>query len=217
MPFATKGDLKQRVSDWFARNDSPFTSRLDDFVALAEGRIYYGAGANEGDPLWSPPVRCRAMEATSDDTGIVNGEGGLPDDFLETRALTWKGSTNSPLVYREPLSFWESDEINRAGTTTPTIYTIEGDIIRVAPAATGQVRISYYKKLTSLSGAADTNWLLLNHPAVYLHAVMLEAGVFAKEAARTQTALQQYRAAVSGLVRTNLRSTFQGPMEPVFR
>lgn len=215
MSFSDKSNLKQRVRDWYARNDAPFTARLDDFIALAEGRIYYGGGASEGDPLWSPPVRCRAMETTSDDIAITDGVGGLPDDFLEHRALTWKGSSYAQLTYREPMSFWASSDVNQAGATTPTIYTIEGDLIRVAPGATGTIRLSYYKKLAALSGDSDTNWFLTNHPGIYLHAVMLEAGVFAKEAARTQTAMQQYRAAVTGLIRTNLRSTFQGPLEPV--
>lgn len=215
MSFANLDDLKQRVRDWFARNDPDFTARLGDFVALAEGRIYWGGGRDESDPLFTEAVRCRAMEGTADIV-ITSGEGPLPERFLEHRVATWASPHSRKVVYRDPVAFWTSPEVDAAGSSSPSIYTVEGDVVRVAPSASGLLRMTSYQRFAALTNGTDTNWILANHPGILLHATMIEAGVWAKEAARTQTALQQYRAAVAGLNRVNLRSTYHGPLEPVF-
>lgn len=213
MSFATLAGLQQRIRDYYARNDAPFVARLGDFVTLAEQRIYWGGA----EPLETPPVRIRAMEGSNADVTVTDGLGFLPDLtdnlFLEPRTGYWVADPIRPLAYLDPVGFWRDPDAGLAGAL-PRIYTVEDDRIRVAPATSGTFRISYYKRFPALTAGGDSNFLLLNHPALYLHATMMEAGVFTKEAQRTQTALQQYRSTVGALNRVNLRSTYQGPLVP---
>lgn len=63
MSLATYADLKTAIATWLARSgDTELSASADDLVTLAEARIYFGAG-EKGDPFYSPPLRCRAMEA----------------------------------------------------------------------------------------------------------------------------------------------------------
>lgn len=63
MSLATYADLQTAVTGWLARSgDAELTAGLPDLVALAESRMYYGAG-EPGQQFYSPALRCRAMEA----------------------------------------------------------------------------------------------------------------------------------------------------------
>lgn len=63
MALATYADLQTAIASWLARTgDTELSAAAPDLIALAEARIYYGAG-EKGDQFYSPPLRCRAMEA----------------------------------------------------------------------------------------------------------------------------------------------------------
>ena len=169
MAISTYGDLKARVAT--VLNRSNMTADIPYCVQLAETRIHYGS---KEQPFPSDPLRVRAMEvcasATFDEQEIA-----LPDGFLQIRRIFLAGTPNGRLIYGTPDQFWPDPKSTTPGM--PSIFTIEGDSIFLAPYPGGSYtgKILYYKKFTALSADAGTNWLLTNAPGVYLYSTLLEA------------------------------------------
>lgn len=171
--FAT---LKTAVSDYYP--DGPRTDitapLLADFFAFTQSKMYYGDGAA------MKPLRIRQMISSATVTpatgGIITITSQLAAGFLE---LTKGGLTPSfqnarPLAYVEP---WEFRGLNLLqSTVSPSnVYTMEGDFIYLAPAATGTIYAKWYQKFTALSGDSDVDYVLTNAPQVYLNGMLAEA------------------------------------------
>jgi hypothetical protein len=65
-----------------------------------------------------------------------------------------------------------------ANVTTAQYFTLAGNNFRFAPIPDGgsTATISYFVKLPTLSGVGTaTNWLLREHPDVYMYGTLLEA------------------------------------------
>jgi hypothetical protein len=62
----------------------------------------------------------------------------------------------------------------------PQVYTIVGTNLYLGPCPDSNytVYIQYYQKWTALSADGDTNWIMTNHPGVYLWGSLLEAAPF---------------------------------------
>lgn len=169
-PISTFADLKAQVAVFL--NRSNLTTQIPYYVQLAETRIAYGS---KEPPFETQPLRVRAMETRA--TATINAQSiQLPTGYLQQRRLYLAATPNGKLKYVTPELFWTDC---RTGTTgQPEIYTVEGEAFYFAPtpSSTGYTgNIDYYKKFTALSADADTNWLLVNAPNVYLYSTLLEA------------------------------------------
>jgi hypothetical protein len=62
----------------------------------------------------------------------------------------------------------------------PSTYTILGDNFRFAPtpASSYTGTINYYKEFDPLSDSNTTNYILTNHPAIYLYGSLYHAANF---------------------------------------
>lgn len=171
--------LQSAVANWMTRaGNADFLSNVPDFIAFAENRINFGSD----DPEFpSPPLRVQQMEVTSFTIVLPNSTntGVLPGDFLEMRRLYfYDGTTKNKLTYATP------NQLDSAyGNQTPgpqAFYTIMGDaIILAANVQTSTTLIGgYYQKLPPLSTSNTVNWLLQDHPGLYLAGAMLEAALF---------------------------------------
>lgn len=89
----------------------------------------------------------------------------LPDDFLAMRSLNEAGAPSYPLKSMAPASLIATYG-QAAGT--PAAYAIEGRTIRVAPVGTVSLELAYYSAIPALCVDAPVNWLLVNHPDLYL-------------------------------------------------
>ena len=65
-------------------------------------------------------------------------------------------------------------------TGQPSSYTILGDTFRFAPAPASSYTgvINYYKEFDPLSDSNTSNYILANHPAVYLYGSLYHAANF---------------------------------------
>lgn len=182
------GELKQAIADRLGRNN--LTNFLRDFVTLAEGRIYYGSKDFEANIA---PLRLLQMQATETATLAT-----LPTGFLELQRLTVpSGAGVRALTYATSEQF--ADLIDR----TPRHYTFQDGGIAVNGGTPTGFRLAYYKKFPALAADADTNWLLTNHPSVYLYAALIEAYAHIKDDARIPMAARMYAAAVGALIDTD--------------
>lgn len=193
MTFSPFSALKARIIADTLRTDATFAAEIPGFVALAEQRMYYGDGADR--------VRCRAME-TSSAPGFTDGAASVPTGFLEPLSLTWGAYQPSHVDHA---TFWAEKSHT---STYPTMYMIEGDVIRIWPAMTGTARLAYVGKLTPLVADGDTNWILQHMPALYLHGVLIEAWRYLRNPEKMAESATLYRGAVGALNRTEARARF---------
>lgn len=161
MAITTNAQLKTAIASWLARSD--LTDNLQDFVTLFE------AWANRN-------LRVRQMETLSTIT-TTDGSTNLPDDYLAWRKLIWNASTEAAMEYVAPEMFHRFYPSSDDGT--PRFFTIEGSTLKTRPVddSTGFV-LNYYAKLDGLSADSDTNWLLDEHPDLYLAGSLVEANAF---------------------------------------
>jgi len=164
MALNTYTTLKASIANWLNRSD--LTAEIqDDFIKLTEADL-------------NSKLRVRSMIAQVNIT--VNAEtADLPTDFLQIRNFyILSGQTKTPLVYTTPSSM---DTTSGTSTTgLPTTFTILGDTLRFSPKpdATYTAVMNYFKKFPALSSTVATNFILENHPAIYLYGSLFHAANF---------------------------------------
>ena len=168
MALSTYAELKTGIANWLNRTD--LTDEIaDDFIKLTEADF-------------NAKLRIRAMEQI--DTITIDSETEtVPTGFIAVRSFyILLSSVKYPLEYITPHNLFEV----KGGSTTarPRAYTIESDneteTFRFGPSPdtsyTGY--LSYYKAISALSVSNTSNWMLANHPAVYLYGSLFHAANF---------------------------------------
>jgi len=205
MAISNYSELKLSIANWIARDD--LTEDIDNFIDLAESRINYGSD----DPYKSEPLSVLGMEQANEDITISAQMTSLPTGFLEARALYLDTSNKADLDYLPPDRFWQTT-LARSGTAQPSIYTIQGTNLVVAPSpdTTYTGKISYFKKLDPLSSTTTTNWLITNAPNIYLYGALLEAYIFIKDYDEADKMFSHFRSSIGGLVNQDKRARHSG-------
>ncbi len=197
MALATYTDLQAAVAGWMNRTD--LTAAIPDFVALAEARI-------------SRDLRIRKQVATTTLTCVAGTQYvTLPSDFLEIENITLT-STSPPAS----LSVVTPEILDRkypAGYQTgqPQVYALLGDYINFGPTpdAAYTVALDYYARLAALS-VTPTNWLLTNHPMVYLAGALCEGWLYLQDTDKVALWDARYRREVDQLQDTDDASLRSG-------
>jgi hypothetical protein len=151
-------ELKIAITSWLKRSD--LAGAIPTFIQLAEARI-----ARE--------FRLRS-QITITTLTASSGSAALPADFLEFKALVYADNAS-------PLKVGSLEQVltdrARISGYRPQFCVVTGDAIQFGPSADQSYTINaaYYAKFPALSADADTNWLLTNHPGVYLWASLSEA------------------------------------------
>jgi len=177
MALSNYTELQASIANWAHRSD--LGSIIPDFVALAEARI-------------SRDLRLRKQIVTSSltCTGGVQSVA-LPSDWLEYENVSVNTNPTRQLVYVsvEQLDSTYSSQV----TGIPAVYTIEGDSTLFGPIPDSNYSITaiYYARFPSVITNA-TNWLLTNHPNIYLHACLVEAYTYIQDMEKVQMFQERY-------------------------
>lgn len=160
--------LTEYVVSVFDRSaDTAFTDQRDAFIGLAEDS-------------WTPQLLSRRMEATTTLTTATDGSIALPADFYRYRALyaLINGvNTNLPMV--GPTAEQGLYPISTGDTAN--FAKIVGNTLYVIPEQAMGVTLDYWQKFVGLSGSNTTNWIILNHPTLYVYAMMAQACLFLQD------------------------------------
>ena len=164
MAINTYSTLQTAVANCLDRND--LTDRVPEFISLAEA-------------TFNRVLRLRAMETTvADATPSGSKEDALPTGYLQMREIHLATTPVVSLAYITPEIMYRI----RAGSTSgkQNSYTIVGDNILFGPTPDGayDYSITYYKAFDALGDDAQTNWLILNAPDLYLYGTLLQAEPF---------------------------------------
>lgn len=185
-------ELIASVQAWSHRTD--LADLMPDLVTLAEARI-------------SRDIRVRQMVTTA--TLIFprgDGSAALPNDWLEFTNLTIEETPPRSLSYET------IEQIGlRFSTGTPTVYSITGNRVQLGPVPNSDTTVSamYYAKLPSLLGT-PTNWLISQHPSIYLFAVLIEVMQYSQNAEQLALYTQRYQTESQQLINQDDRAKHSG-------
>ena len=185
MALANYADLQSSVGSWLHRSD--LAANIPDFILLAEERIARELRVRKQVVNTTIPTVAGTQTIT------------LPTDFIELENITVIG-VNPPrqlhVVTPEIM-----DEKFPAGYITgmPVVYALIGDTIQLGPTpdAVYSIGMDYYKRFDIAS--TDTNWLLTNHPSLYLFGALAEAAPFLQNDERAPMWDAKFVAAMSSL------------------
>lgn len=191
MALDTYTNLKASIADWLNRTD--LTSVIPDFITIAETQIQRKLEESLREGLMLP----RNMAANNPSfalTAATESES-LPADFLGVLSFTIDAPTSNPtavpqvqLDYIDPQNFayLKQRRGQNAAQQVPGLYTIIGTSFYFLPIplTTYTANLWYWQKFTALSGSNATNWILTNHPDVYLYGALCAAAPYLIDDAR---------------------------------
>ena len=93
----------------------------------------------------------------------------LPNDFLQMRLIYQEGTPDSPL---QPLAPAQLRRGFQGVAGRPRAYAIENRRIIIAPVGSTALQMTYYQRIPALTDDNPTNWLIDEHPDLYLHQVL---------------------------------------------
>lgn len=159
MPLSTLSELRQSITDW-THSTSLTNALLNDMVSMVDARI---------NAVLTKHPQMEASTSLSLTAGLSSVA--LPPGFLSVISVIEGDHDLIPLTETEI-------EVSQAQSTTPgepTYYCISGGEVAVDRATdiNRTLSIHYYRKLDLV--ADSSNWMLTNHPQVYLFGLMVEA------------------------------------------
>lgn len=185
MALATYTDLKASIADWLNRTD--LTAEIPDFIALAEAQM-------------ERTLRTRQMIVRAN--ASFNAEyGATPNDFLEVKSFKLSGT--NPV---SPLSFLTIDALDaeaakNTGSGRPRFFGVVGVQFRLVPSPDSNyaTELTYYAKLTKLSGSVASNFILESSPDAYLYGSLLQAAPYLQDDNRISVWASLYERALTDL------------------
>lgn len=203
--ISTYAELKTAV-DSYMHAGSGLTTEIPDFIRGAEDMIAYGL---DTPTIRVPPLR--VMDMTARATASISTEYvDWPSDALGIRNIQINGTTVRALDFLTP----EQIDQRWMGSTTgkPVAFTNIGRQFQFAPTPDGTYtcEISYYKKYTNFSADADTNWLLTNHPMVYLYGALGHGFDFIQDLEHADRYYAKYVSLVSALNGSENNARYSG-------
>ena len=164
MALSNYTELKSTIANWLNRSD--LSSEIaDDFIKLTEADF-------------NSKLRIRKM-ITQVSITIDSETESLPADFLQVRDFYIEsGSRKFALRYMTPSQMDQTKGTSNTGL--PLAYTILGDTFRFMPRPDDDYtsRLNYYKKIPALTSSNTTNFILSDHPAIYLYGSLFHAANF---------------------------------------
>lgn len=196
-PIGEWATLVDTVRNWTNRDDWS-NQQITEFIAICEARL--------NRVLRHPEME---MIATA---SLVAGNNDLPPDFLAMRAL-WIGDQElSAMTPNALIGAYGSN----AGV--PVAYTILGGYprkVRLAPTGSANVTMVYYARLEGVSENNSDNWLLNEHPDIYLYGTLLAAEAYLANDERLPLWKSAYDEAIAELDRSGNRDRYgSAPLVP---
>lgn len=174
--IANYGDLKTQIGRWLNRTD--LDDDIPEFVRIAESLI-------------RTDIKVRTQELVT--TGTLTGETlELPSRLNEVRRLVVE---DRELAFITPENY---QRLNRLSVSRPArYYTIIGSNFYILGGQSGDdYSLTYWEWFDYFSDDADTNWLLLNSPDVFLWAGCEAGALFLKDYSAATDYRNRYELAV---------------------
>ena len=168
MALATYTDLQNSGANWWHRTD--LSTVIPDWITMAESRI-------------NRILHLRVMEVETilPFNTIGQRTTPVPTGYIEPIGL-WMQTTSAQS--RQQLTFVEPQNMTEYVINgVPTCWTIDGYNVALDYPVVSASYIFTMRYLQSfgLSAANPTNWLLTNHPDLYLYGTLLESAPYIRD------------------------------------
>ena len=164
MALSTYTELKSTIANWLNRSD--LTSEIaEDFIVLAEADF-------------NSKLRIRQMHSQTTIT-IDSETESTPTGFLQVRDFYILSNNDKyALNYLSPAQMDSIKGTSMSGL--PVAYTILGSTFRFTPRPADSYSgiLNFYKKFDALSVSNPSNYILTDHPAIYLYGSLFHASNF---------------------------------------
>ena len=195
MPLTTYSELQASIAGWLNRGD--LTEPIKDFSALAESRFQ--------DKL-------RAREMIVRDTLAVSSQyTALPESFVEMQQV----SIASPykklgLLNNEQMAEQRERTIDVPGI--PSDFAVVGSELEISPTpgTATTLNLVFFEKITPLSAAAPTNWLLTKYPDLYLFGALISSAPYLHDDSRFQLWVTAHDARLEEINQTGRAAKYSG-------
>jgi len=178
LSVTTYSELKAAVASIMHRSD--LTSEIAGAIALCEAEMQRKLDVAEQEAT--------ATLSVSAGSSTVS----LPTGFIAMRRLRQLYGGALRTLYPTSLAKPGSD-IESIGGWAENI-AVKGSTLTITPTPTEAqtLLLDYYAKFTPLSDSATTNWILTNHPDVYLYGSLKHIGVYVGADPRFLTRVTQF-------------------------
>ena len=164
MALSTYTELKSTIANWLNRSD--LTSEIaEDFIVLAEADF-------------NSKLRIRQMHSQTTIT-IDSETESTPTGFLQVRDFYILSNNDKyAMNYLSPAQMDSIKGTSMSGL--PVAYTILGSTFRFSPRPADSYSgiLNFYKKFDALSATNTSNYILTDHPAIYLYGSLFHASNF---------------------------------------
>ena len=176
--------LVAAIGDLLHRSD--LSSAIPNFIMLAEARL-------------NRDLRVRHMEIVLPATAVANNVLTLPAGVVDVKSLWVPGKESAPL---DPSSY---DAVLAGGLSgVPTMYCRTGaDGVFVNGG--GDLQGIVYERIPALGDSNLSNWLIADHPDVYLYGSLIQAAIYTKDDATAYEA--QYTSTLNDVTGVSKRIT----------
>lgn len=193
MALANYSDLQTSILNWSHRTgDSAVSAIVPDFIRLAEARF-------------NRELRVADMEETLASSALTSGAANLPTGFLAFKELRFDGTVDYTLQPK-PLEWIRAQDDTATGDAQ--YFAVTGSQVVCWP-PTGPIKGTYYKEVPALA-SNSTNWLLTNHPDVYLFSALAELALWAEDDTRLQIWAPKAAALIQSLQMADERDLLDG-------
>lgn len=160
-------ELKTNIANYLNRSD--LTGQMDMFIDNVEGELNRRVRTKE---------MIKRATATADAQYLS-----LPTDWLEGINVEIASNNFSPLFQQsvESLDVYRKSINNSTGQ--PVYYAFVDSTIELAPTPDSSytLQLTYYSKVDALSDSNTSNFVLANHPDVYLYGALKHASIYLME------------------------------------
>lgn len=172
----TYAGLKASIADFLNRGD--LSAVIVDFVVLAEVQMMrrFAAAAGAGLPV---PRRLLIRADATIETGSEFVA--VPERFMGPRSFILRTQPVTELDYLSPETFLAAKRtlIFDAGDA-PRYYTVIGGEFQIlpAPGSDYEAELAFFQAPAPLSDSVTSNWMLQNHPDVYLYGALTQSAPY---------------------------------------
>lgn len=190
-PLADFPTLSASIAQWAHRTD--LGGMLSEFVRLAESRF-------RRDLRLRCQITPTVLSVAAGARSVI-----LPDDWLEFKRVSVGAAPERVLRY-VPFSL-----LDQCPTHRLSAYSIEGDRLVLGSKSdqAQAVDAAYYAALPSLN-LYQTNWLMTNHPSLYLNAALIECATYTRDTELLAVSTQRYQLEAAQLQASDQRAGHSG-------
>jgi hypothetical protein len=199
MALDNYADFQIAVGGWLNRGD--LIAAIPDFITLAEAQMLRRImkARNEGQML------PRAMVFNNNNFVIAAGVEyvSLPSDFLGPLSFSIDAdAVQLDYISPENLVYLKQKRGITASPDVPGVYTIVGTQFQFLPVPDQNYagNLFYWQKPAPLSNANPSNWILANHPDVYLYGALTQSAPYLMDDARMEVWGGLFTAAIEDML-----------------